>query len=128
MTGTRVLIVGLFPTLFTAGRGFLNIPTRLGKSLLDEQVREYPRSLLEDLAKVDELARKLASLGFRVRLVHVWSPYGLMLVFRHRLGVGFYAVVNNRCVKIEGDVSDVVKEITSSASTGFGRRVRFNIE
>ncbi|MEM1936661.1 MAG: hypothetical protein QXX49_01095 [Candidatus Caldarchaeum sp.] len=128
MAGTRVLIVGPFPTLFAVGRGFLGIQTRLVKPLLDEQVSEYPRPLLDELAKVGELARKLVSLGFRVRLVHVWSPYGLMLALRHRIGVGFYAVVNRRCVKIEGEVGEVVKEISRSASDGSGRRFRFRTE
>lgn len=119
----------MFPTLFLAARRSASHPASLlGSSFLDSQLREYPRDLLEELAKVEALVKELIMVGFKVRLVQAFSPYGVALSLRHRLGRGYYAVVNNQPVKITENIGEVVKKIKDLTSQKAERRLKFRVD
>ncbi|MBO3833428.1 MAG: hypothetical protein FGF51_08645 [Candidatus Brockarchaeota archaeon] len=108
----KISIVGVFPTFFTtACKAVCNPAGLAGVSRIYEQLEEYPEEFVEDWKRVEGLVETLVSKGFKVSLVHAFTPAGLWFSLRYRLKQGFYVIVNNHPIKIGRDLDKIVSEI-----------------
>lgn len=122
-------MVGLFPTFFVTSSRHVLRPLKLfGIPDFGEQLKEYPSDLLEELTKVEKVIYKLASMGYKVQVVHSLSLLGFLLSIKHRLNRGFYVVAGGNVIKIEGEVNSLVERFASSASVKRKKRLRLKLD
>jgi hypothetical protein len=111
----RVIILGLFPTLFTTiCKAVCNPAGLAGVRTAGEQLREYPKRVVRGGEKASLIFSRLSGeWGVEVRMVQALSPMGIWLSLRHRLGQGLWVIINNSKVvdAEEADPDMILREV-----------------